>query len=598
MKSNEQAGEKSLNEILKQSDEVISSSWLKLAQLVMVAEQISWKQATAKANQLYNSQEAQEYIDLVRSSVKSSPDNLESKASSELSAKRDQYTLNYKRLLKIIPDLEQNLSENKHGLHGKSSVTGYMDLHFDLLNSGKGGYFAALSHYYKQNGDMIPDPDMVIRIDVKNQTVEALTYQDVYGYKEVYDNYMNPKTVMPSEKKAQNSFLTNWLRNLIQQGHEIEFDDSENEPTQKPKSPKKEQENAKNPNSMRPDISFMDEKVVAELKKLANDYSLEELLKLVMEKDQGKQTLRAVAEYFLVDRINNSALGVSFSYPSQEAITADYELLAAQHEQKNRTTGKDNLADSNHSKTKTHQKLNRQESSTANELFKVNYQLLTQLIPEITDSKVEDLKGLLKSTKKDSTDFLFEGMEPMNNRVETLSIQGSTKETDGLLFLAINRQSKKVWLINRVGNFDGKSDFQSEGSEPYDNLKANKQVGDWLLKLSRQGYKSKLLANNQTLQDDWDEQEINSKIPDFQPGKVKLVEAHIRLGLEQKDIDWINEHKRGMTITPLKNMKNKTSNYEADMAIKALKPGFRISRTGKLYRENRSNRSDLTGSGL
>jgi hypothetical protein len=33
---------------------------------------------------------------------------------------------------------------------------------------------------------LIPDPDMVIRIDTKAETVEALTFQDTYTYREVY----------------------------------------------------------------------------------------------------------------------------------------------------------------------------------------------------------------------------------------------------------------------------------------------------------------------------------------------------------------------------------------------------------------------------
>jgi hypothetical protein len=33
---------------------------------------------------------------------------------------------------------------------------------------------------------MIPDPDMEITVNRKNETAEALTYQDTYGYQEVY----------------------------------------------------------------------------------------------------------------------------------------------------------------------------------------------------------------------------------------------------------------------------------------------------------------------------------------------------------------------------------------------------------------------------
>jgi hypothetical protein len=63
---------------------------------------------------------------------------------------------------------------------------GFMDLNLDLLSHNDEIITVALSHYYEQNGDLIPDPDMVIRIDTKTETVEALTFQDTYTYREAY----------------------------------------------------------------------------------------------------------------------------------------------------------------------------------------------------------------------------------------------------------------------------------------------------------------------------------------------------------------------------------------------------------------------------
>ena len=52
---------------------------------------------------------------------------------------------------------------------------------------------------------------------------EAMTYQDSFGYKEVYHD-LDPETgkyrkVAPKLKKELNSFLNKWLSNLLQQGH-------------------------------------------------------------------------------------------------------------------------------------------------------------------------------------------------------------------------------------------------------------------------------------------------------------------------------------------------------------------------------------------
>jgi uncharacterized protein YqiB (DUF1249 family) len=76
----------------------------------------------------------------------------------------------------------------------------------------------ALSHYYEQNGDLIGDPDMVLRIDTKTETVEALIFQDTYTYREVYPD---GSAVGLKAKKGLNAFLLQWLTNLIDQAHKL-----------------------------------------------------------------------------------------------------------------------------------------------------------------------------------------------------------------------------------------------------------------------------------------------------------------------------------------------------------------------------------------
>jgi uncharacterized protein YqiB (DUF1249 family) len=59
---------------------------------------------------------------------------------------------------------------------------------------------------------------MVIRIDTKAETVEALTFQDTYIYREVYPDR---DRVDLKAKKELNEFLLQWLTNLIDQGHKL-----------------------------------------------------------------------------------------------------------------------------------------------------------------------------------------------------------------------------------------------------------------------------------------------------------------------------------------------------------------------------------------
>lgn len=120
----------------------------------------------------------------------------------------------YKKLQTVIPDL-YSIDE-----HGKSVVPGYMDLNLDVLRRGATKTIIALSHYFKHpSGDMIADPDMVLAVYADRSMAEALSYQDSFGYQEVYSQ--GGAMVDVRTKRELNQFLTQWLSNLIVQGHRI-----------------------------------------------------------------------------------------------------------------------------------------------------------------------------------------------------------------------------------------------------------------------------------------------------------------------------------------------------------------------------------------
>ena len=101
---------------------------------------------------------------------------------------------------------------------------GMMDLNYDHLGCRKldlGNYVSydiALAHNYIQNGDVMADPDMEIRIYPEIKYAEALTYQlDGLGiFQRVYPE---PGKVYPKLKRELNKFLNQWLKNCIDQGH-------------------------------------------------------------------------------------------------------------------------------------------------------------------------------------------------------------------------------------------------------------------------------------------------------------------------------------------------------------------------------------------
>ena len=120
----------------------------------------------------------------------------------------------YKKLIQIIPDIATREEAGK----SKLSSDAVMDLNLDVLTKQKNIVRIASSHYYKQNGDMIADPDMEIIINTELMTANAMTYQDSTIFQTAeQEGDINQKLV-----NSLNEFLDQWLQNCIDQGHKIE----------------------------------------------------------------------------------------------------------------------------------------------------------------------------------------------------------------------------------------------------------------------------------------------------------------------------------------------------------------------------------------
>jgi uncharacterized protein YqiB (DUF1249 family) len=96
----------------------------------------------------------------------------------------------------------------------KFTSPGLMDLNVDRLTSDT----IALAHNGKQNGDVMADPDVEVRINREGRMAEALTFQNDYLgiYQEVYPE---PGKYHPKLKKELNEFLNEWLQNMIDSGY-------------------------------------------------------------------------------------------------------------------------------------------------------------------------------------------------------------------------------------------------------------------------------------------------------------------------------------------------------------------------------------------
>ena len=131
------------------------------------------------------------------------------------------YGQNYNKLTKLFDKWGLGRPEDFRGYQklkvpgGKGAI---MDLNVEYLrNDENGNPIFGLSHNYEQEGDLVPDPDMEVRI-LKDGAIEAMTFQDYRSYTQVYPE---PGKVDQRAKKDLNSFLGTWLKNIGEQGHAV-----------------------------------------------------------------------------------------------------------------------------------------------------------------------------------------------------------------------------------------------------------------------------------------------------------------------------------------------------------------------------------------
>src|SRR5574337_1333585 len=92
----------------------------------------------------------------------------------------------YRKLCSVIPNLPEHLKAGTE--YGKSALnkTGLMDLSYDyILEEKPGEHLIALGHRYEQNGDLVPDPDMEIRVIPIKEIAEALSFNNAFLYQHV-----------------------------------------------------------------------------------------------------------------------------------------------------------------------------------------------------------------------------------------------------------------------------------------------------------------------------------------------------------------------------------------------------------------------------
>lgn len=120
------------------------------------------------------------------------------------------YESNFKNLLKLF-----KAPTGEYPKYMRFESEGFMRLTFDRVLIEPNRTVYAMSHRFRQEGDLIADPEMII--EIKGSTVESLSIQHAFG--PVVPVYTDDRQkYWPDRKRDQNDFLKIWLRNINRQG--------------------------------------------------------------------------------------------------------------------------------------------------------------------------------------------------------------------------------------------------------------------------------------------------------------------------------------------------------------------------------------------
>lgn len=129
-------------------------------------------------------------------------------------------TINARLLDQILRKSDKSISWLREITAAKLRSAGYIDLGIDVLWVKEDKIRLALSHYVKhESGDMMADPDM--EFELVGSELRACTYQN--DFLNFFDSVENQEGAHRLEKQRQmDGFATQWLSNLIDQGHRVE----------------------------------------------------------------------------------------------------------------------------------------------------------------------------------------------------------------------------------------------------------------------------------------------------------------------------------------------------------------------------------------
>jgi len=111
------------------------------------------------------------------------------------------YFDSYKLLNSFVDLYKLNQSETTYKqIDGK--------LRFQIIEKTSIEIIISIAKYREENGDMIADPEFIIKVNLDKKFVEAISYQDQFGFRPVY---FTDGTIDIEARYEINSYLKSWL---------------------------------------------------------------------------------------------------------------------------------------------------------------------------------------------------------------------------------------------------------------------------------------------------------------------------------------------------------------------------------------------------
>lgn len=115
---------------------------------------------------------------------------------------------------KTLARLTRGLGDDNRARKIGSDDGGYMPVHVDYLQTAEGGAIYSVAHYYRKNGDSMPDPDMTFYHRDEDDAWFPLTWQTGGRRDEAMWHNGEGWQFRPALQRSITTFAGSWMANI------------------------------------------------------------------------------------------------------------------------------------------------------------------------------------------------------------------------------------------------------------------------------------------------------------------------------------------------------------------------------------------------